>query len=1079
MNPKKVNALDPFVPVGFVMIRAPILPIEGLYSWAGTNDRLAEGDDERLRAATEKWVREQLAEPYVQEALLAGSPDLVAAIKRYKNDPDSRKGRRAQANLFRYLLRMTTRPTPFGLFAGVALAELGTDMDIRIGPIARHRKRCRPDMQWCMAIVKQLEQREAVIPHLDFFPNPTLQQAGGRLYVPVTEAYGQEETPSNASLRATPIVLQVLEAARNGKSFAGMERLIREARPEVPHHKIHALIKELCSIGVLMSDLRPPLTGTDAVRYMESKIKDVPDCEDIRVVLQDAISLMGEYKTQPLGGGIDTLERFLDVTGGFSTSSRSNLEVDLALSLERNTFSASVAQEIAHAATLLLRLSASPVHYQHLDAYRQDFIERYGEGREIPLLELLDEEIGLGPPSTYQHPASMRKPTPFAGPSHSARDQALMALAVAAIHDGQREVELDDDHIQQIELLPDKWQDVLPDSLDLYVSLLAPSQAAVNADDYRIVIGPRLGDDPAGRSFGRFHDILDHTLVERLRDLVRSEQASYPDAIIAELVYLPNRGHAANVAVCPSVRDYEIAVDVSPSVPFEKLISPSDLVVGIREGRFYVRSSILEKDIIARSMHLLNWMHASNVCRFLMEIGREGTVHLGDITWSNGTTLPFVPRLRIGRVILRAAEWCLAPGLLGGTSRSYTEQLHVLQQWREGWNVPRYVYLAESDNRLLLDLENPLCVRELIDACNQRVENRIPVRLQELLPDFSDTWLSGEGGHFVSEFIVPLARRQDGAVRTSALRQSPKPVSRSAYQRMPGSDWLYVKLYSGRTRHDELLSGPIRQFVEQVTAAGMIDRWFFIRYADPFPHLRLRFHGDPSALLKEVVPALMPWTQTLADAGLVQRLTVDTYSREVERYGGPQGMDVAERLFAVDSAFVTDTLLLRGQNLLTMDATDLALLTMDDLLISIGRSVSDRLATYGTVRRSQEARFGWDIEVLRKSFHQYRKVAQRILCDRTWLQEQPGGSELEILLQRRSEALFTIADQVQTLSDSDGGSASQAALLGSYIHMHYNRLLGINRQHEFSTTYFLERTLDSIARFSLPNILPPPRWPPR
>ncbi len=1070
MESKKMNMTDPFVPAGFVMIRAPILPIEALSAWAEPHPGSVDPDGERLRTATEKWIQAQLAQPYVQEALLAGSPDLFAALKRYKNDPDSRKGRRAQANLFRYLLRMTTRPTPFGLFAGVALAELGEEMDIRVGPVTQHRKRLRPDMQWCMSLVRELEQREEVIPHLRFFTNPTLYQAGGRLCLPVAEAYGQGEASKNASLRATPIVRQALALARSGKTFAAIEEFIREARPQVPHDTIRALIKELCSVGVLLSDLRPPLTGVDAVTYMKARIEDMPGCEDIRAVLRDVAALMQAYQTQPLGEGADVFQRVLDRTGSFNEHTRSNLETDLALSLEGNTFSMAVAQEIARAATFLLRLSTSPLRFQPLDTYRGTFIERYGEGREIPLLELLDEETGLGPPPTYQHPPPVREIGALAGTSYPERERTLLALAATAIRSRKHEIELDEETIQQLEGLPDQWQDALPDSLDLYVSLVASSQSAINADDYQIVIGPRLGDDPAGRSFGRFYDILGQESVAGLRDLARVEEDAHADAIFAELVYLPNGAHAANVALCPLVREHEIAVDVSPGVPFEKMISPNDLVVGIRDERFYARSLTLGKEVVARSTHLLNWFHAPNVCRFLMDIGREGTVHLEDVTWSNAAALPFVPRLRTGRVILRPAEWHLPSTLLGGGSLSGAEQLQLLRQWREQWDVPRQVYLAENDNRLLLDFENPLCIRELIDACNEGAARRATVHLQEVLPDFAHTWVPGADGHFVSEFVVPLVRRRMDAGRTSKPQESRTPIPRSVYQRLPGSDWLYVKLYCGRTRHDDLLSGPIRQFVEQATGAGLIDQWFFIRYSDPDTHLRLRFHGTPSALLRELAPVLTAWAQTLVEAGLVRKMTIDTYDREVERYGGPIGIDLAEQLFAVDSTLITNILMLRAQRMLSIDSTDLALLTIDDLLTGFGKSMTDRLAVYGAMRRSQGEQFGWEIDALRKSFHPYRKVAQRILCDRTWVREQPGGSELAGLLQQRSAQLSAIVEQFTTAREGGDIGMSEVSILGGYIHMHYNRLLGLDRRHEFSIMYFLERTLESMVRFAPPDI---------
>ena len=46
--------------------------------------------------------------------------------------------------------------------------------------------------------------------------------------------------------------------------------------------------------------------------------------------------------------------------------------------------------------------------------------------------------------------------------------------------------------------------------------------------------------------------------------------------------------------------------------------------------------------------------------------------------------------------------------------------------------------------------------------------------------------------------------------------------------------------------------------------------------------------------------------QLLLEDGQLWRLQLDTYEREVERYGGPEGMVLAERLFQADSEAVLE-----------------------------------------------------------------------------------------------------------------------------------------------------------------------------
>ena len=77
---------------------------------------------------------------------------------------------------------------------------------------------------------------------------------------------------------------------------------------------------------------------------------------------------------------------------------------------------------------------------------------------------------------------------------------------------------------------------------------------------------------------------------------------------------------------------------------------------------------------------------------------------------------------------------------------------------------------------------------------------------------------------------------------------------------------------------------------------------------DPDPQLRLRFRGEPGRLTGGLLPRLCEWAGGLVAAGACDRFAVDTYERELERYGGPEGMAAAEDLFAADSRCVAGLL---------------------------------------------------------------------------------------------------------------------------------------------------------------------------
>src|SRR5262245_40777241 len=95
-----------YEPLGFVMVRAPLLPVEKYLSLGS-----AEGSDGADGRSAEQVGALVTCDADVRRALAVGSSNLLSELDR--RAPSGRKGRRAQGKYLRYLIRMSTRPTPF------------------------------------------------------------------------------------------------------------------------------------------------------------------------------------------------------------------------------------------------------------------------------------------------------------------------------------------------------------------------------------------------------------------------------------------------------------------------------------------------------------------------------------------------------------------------------------------------------------------------------------------------------------------------------------------------------------------------------------------------------------------------------------------------------------------------------------------------------------------------------------------------------------------------------------------------------------------------------------------------------
>jgi thiopeptide-type bacteriocin biosynthesis protein len=79
-----------------------------------------------------------------------------------------------------------------------------------------------------------------------------------------------------------------------------------------------------------------------------------------------------------------------------------------------------------------------------------------------------------------------------------------------------------------------------------------------------------------------------------------------------------------------------------------------------------------------------------------------------------------------------------------------------------------------------------------------------------------------------------------------------------------------------------------------------------VRYSEPTWQLRFRVLGDPAWVEGVARPQVRAALRPLLDEGLVTALHEAKYDRELERYGGPLGMRLAERVFHLDSLAALD-----------------------------------------------------------------------------------------------------------------------------------------------------------------------------
>jgi thiopeptide-type bacteriocin biosynthesis protein len=1024
--PKPSGTQPLYSPLDFVVVRAPLLPVDVYLSLRSEDDQF-----------------KLLNDPRVERALAAASPSLLSAIGRWRQGALTKKdAERLASRLLMYQIRMSTRPTPFGLFAGCAPAEWADQGDLRIHQTFGHTQ-TRPDLAWLIDLVLEAEAIPEVRRQLCLISNPLIQLESDRALL--SESTPPDHSKSPVSIRATSVVKLAISLARNGIHAWDLAAGIAAASPSATSEKIDRLLTQLWDQRFLLTDLRPPLTTSSPAAYVFEKLAKIPQARHISDKLARLLQAATEWDQAEHGDSINAFREMLNCAGHPEDNSKEvPVQADMALSIYGRASSV-IGREAAKAAELLLRLSPTPRGLSSLVAYRNAFIARYGLEREVSLPELTDPDRGLG--NISAHGGAQVGPNPEKA---VARSRELLRLACLALHSRQKVVDLSVATFKKLETsTPDERS--CPLSLDLNILIAAKSESDIDAGEFNLVIGPNLGGWSAGRNFGRFAH-LHPSGSDLLIQAARMEETHEADHIWAEVVYLPQKVRSANVSVRPAIRRYEVVFGVSPGVAPEYVIHPDELVVGVETDRFYVRWLPADKRVKLTSGHMLNHMGAPPMAQFLSQVGFDSQTPLISFDWGPAEGFPFLPRVQKGRIVLRPAEWRITKGA------DIRLDSDAVRAWRTEWDVPGHVCLTAGDNRLILDLDLRDQVQILL-AEYKRLPEHQSLLLQEVLPSLDEAWIEGEEGRYYGEFTVPLLLRYyTGAKKRPAPGVGPAdaPLS-SGREYQPGSEWLYAKLYGRADDQNEVIGQCLRPFARNALAGGLIDSWFFLRYADPADHVRVRFHGDPERLRDLQFGNVCRWASGLIERGTLSRLAFEAYDPEIERFGGPAGMLLSEQIFHADSEAVADlTSVLAAKEWADQNRRILLFaLTAHDLLLALGFDAHTALVWY-----KQHARESKELSVeYRKAKNDLRMVLSQ---PDQWLASQPGGEEIQLALSLRRGQIAPLLDQLLELAGSAASGQPVSSLAASYVHLHLNRLGAA--LYERKILNFLLRTCESLSR---------------
>lgn len=962
-------------------------------------------------AAWVSWMQQALHYAAFRDALEHAAPDLVQRISALAGArvPEERDARRAAVSVARYLARLRGRATPFGLFAGVVPAAFGTGARAWWGE--QHLATASADAGWLDSVITALETNPRAIEHCAVVASTTAFVRDDRLVVPYRPLRTVAGTgAAEASLRHIAPVRAAMEMSRSPVVVADLIEKLHAEFPDASDSQIRGLITSLVEQGALLTNLRAPSTTPYALGHLLRVLSAAPDMPGLpRAELAQVHDLLVRHGTaSPAQAGAIRAEA-AERMRRLAASARHPVAVDVRLDGDI-LLPESVAREAEHAAQLLARLSPVPYGPAAWQEFHRRFYGRYGTGALVPLLDVVADS-GIGWPAGYPD-AAQAEPQP----GNRSRDAVLLGLAQRAALDGENEVLLTEELVAELERAEhgeSRW----PEHLEVVAHVDAPSVAALEAGRFRLTV--TSVSRGIGVVTGRFLYLL--SPAER-GSLVGDVAHSRNGATRAQLSFLPldpRTGHVArSERMLPAV--ISVGEHQDPAEPGVLTLTPQDLAIGCDADHLYLAAPqhglVLEPAVF----HALNVRrHTPPLARFVSEIVRGKTAGVGDFGWGAAAGLPFLPRLRRGRVVLAPARWRLGAADLPGRAAPWPVWEDQLHQVRGRRRIPGRVLLLQSDFRLPLDLGTATgraLLREHLHTHPHAVLVEAPA------PD-ADGWCGGRP----HEVIIPLTSTSP---RTRTVPGPvPERVVTPGAARFPGrAPLLVADLFGDRRRQNSVLA-----HLPRLLAAVETDRWWFLRFRheDAGDCLRLRIALPSPAAFGPAAACVSAWAEDLRHAGVLRHLTFATDHEQTGRWGAGPALDAAEAAASADSRAV------------------LAQLAAPALLPAEAVTAANLVSITAAFTGSPQAAVRWLISHVPPSpagrvprpVHAAAVEAADPREDFAALAAVPGG---EMIRSSWTERTMALAAYSAHWPSSSTAGVDRDAALSSLLHTHYLRAHGVD-----------------------------------
>lgn len=754
---------------GFFALRSPMLPRNQLtaafhkFSVEKTEADSEKNEKEYIenKEGFTRFLCNLINDPVINEALWVASPGLVKRLGGKNSSRDMSKDEEMVATLYKYFIRMTSRCTPFGLFASCTYGHNSKVTQFESVETPKVNRVTRLDTEYIYRLVSTINGDQNMRGFLKYRTNTSLYQVGTRLHY--IETWTRPDRPGIfyklSAIDTNEYLLEVLKKAEIPETLDTLTESLCKNDPEIDKQEALRYVNDLIENQLLVPEITPSVTGHSPLRKIIHGLREAPPAQDLLNVLDSVDMSLAAIDSDGLGVDTNRYESIISALRELSpeVDEQRLFQVDV-----NAQFDVSLGKELVSdilSGVELLHMISPPRSEDRLDAFKREFCDRY-EDLEVPLCEALDDDVGIGFDGSGSNASSLEplltniRIFGSTGDSSSlglsARDFILAEKVQELVRNESIELELD---AKLIALLENKYRRPLPDAWGAFATILGTNHSDSNKS--KVLLNSASGPG-AANLIGRFCH-LNTELEAAVKRCLKLEEELDPGAVYAEVAHMPE-GRMGNVLRRPVLRDHEIVYLCESPIPEENRISVQDLLVSVREGQIVIKSRRTGKRIVPRLASAHNFLNHQNlnIYRFLCLLQQQGLQRAVFWDWGALDILDFLPRVTHRRLILSPASWKIhSEDIKSLIKLNGLPQFDAVQKVRERLALPQTILIAEGDNSVEFDLSCPLSVDIF---CRHLRNYKMGIRIREVLSSHFGEPLKSKGETYANEVIIPFVR---------------------------------------------------------------------------------------------------------------------------------------------------------------------------------------------------------------------------------------------------------------------------------------------------------------------------------